>query len=222
MLPIDPLTISSLLVLASSSLSCEMPKLTEINVRPYAKELKYDYTQNMAQMQGYSTDTIDPYSFHGMTKTQGLMKGAIKLKQEVKLDYKHFPQQGAVCLWYDEINIDIEIDPTIVIAQEVRADKCTHEAVLEHEMKHVNEDRRVVSEYAQVIGQKIYEALKARGFKSGIIRADYAQSMAERMQKVIYQTVEHEYKRLELDRSERQRKIDNLEEYERVSALCPK
>ena len=217
----DPIITGSLLILAGAKPQCEMPKLTEINVRPFAQELKYDYSQGMDQLQGQASGTIDPYSFHGVTRTQGLMKGAITLKQEVKLDYQTFPRYGAACIWYDEINIDIEIDPTIVIAKEVYKDRCMYHAVLEHEMKHVNEDRRVVSEYAQIIAQKVYKALKERGFKSGIVKAEHAQEIATRMQTVVYQTVEHEYKKLELDRAERQRAIDNIQEYERVSAECP-
>jgi hypothetical protein len=45
--------------------------------------------------------------------------------------------------------------------------------------------------------------------------------MAERMSKLVNQIVETEYKRLDLDRMEAQRAVDNLEEYERLSKMCP-
>ena len=223
MLGLDPLTIGSLYVLAASSKTlCKMPKPTEINVTPSTQEVKFDYSKTLAQLQGQHVDTINPYDFTGIAETQGFMSGRIKFQPEVKLNYKHYPLYGAVCIWYESIDVKFEIDPSITIAKEIYEDRCMRKAVKDHEMKHVMADRKVVNKYSKIMGKKIYDGLKQRGFMAGPVKAEYAKQIAERMQDTVFQIVTHEYKKMDLERQDMQQAIDSLEEYERVNSQCPK
>ncbi len=200
---------------------CTSVEQAKINIRPSTKPIKYNFTRSIADMQGTKSDTINPYSYHAVTRTKGLMEGSIALRQEIKLGSETKPRYGGVCVWYKEINVDFEIDPTIHIAREVHADKCMGRAVMDHELQHVKIDREIVNEYSKIIGQKIYDGLKQRGFVTFVPLKDI-KNAGKRMQQTVHQIVEHEYKRLELDRIERQRGHDTLEEYKRVSNQCPK
>lgn len=220
---LDPLTFGSVLVLAGglSDSMCRMPGRTEINVIPKSLDVQYDYTQSLDDIQGAATGTISPHSFEGLSLTQGFMKGAIRISQKVNLDYQTFPGHRAVCLWYDAIDITIEINPTIVIAKEVAEDRCMKRAVLRHEMKHVKVDREIINKYARTIGKTLYKELKDRGFKSGFVSPEHVQDMADRMQTTVYKLVEHEYKKMEIERVEEQRDIDSLHEYKQIADRCP-
>jgi hypothetical protein len=219
----DPLTAAaSLLIYASSAQAlCAPPAPARINVTPKTQDIKWDYSKSLVDLQGLEMDTINPYGFDGQTMTKGYMKGAIKLMPRVKIGYKTLPNYGAACLWYESISITMEIDPTIVIPKEVRNDPCMNKAVSDHEMKHIMVDRKIVNKYSKTMGQKVYDALKQRGFSAGPVPAKQAQSIANQMQKVVHQIVEQEYKRMDLDRMDLQRAVDNIDEYKRVSALCP-
>lgn len=218
----DPLSAASLLVLAASPAKiCEVPKPTEITVIPSSQEVTYDYSQTLADLQGTATDTIDPHSFNGISVTQGYMKGGIRLKPRVTFGNKYVSAYKAYCVWYDTITIELEIDPSIVIAKEVRDDLCMRKAVKEHELKHVTVDRKIVNKYAQSIGEAVYSELSQRGFAGGPVKADMAQQLVDRMSKTVYQIVEHQYKKMDIERLEAQRAVDNLEEYKSVAAECP-
>lgn len=221
----DPVTVGSLLILAASSPQqqnpCAAPKPTEINVIPSARETKWDYSNTLAQVQGAVMDTVNPYGFTGTTITEGYMKGSIKLEPKVKLNYKSLPRYNAVCLWYERIDINIELDPTIVIPKEVYKDRCMRKAVSEHELKHVGIDRKIVNKYSKIMGRKVYEEIGKRGFSAGPLPAEQAQAAADQMQRVVFQIVEQEYKRMDLERTDLQRGLDSLEEYDRVSGQCP-
>lgn len=222
MIGFDPLTAASLLILAAGNPSvCPEPPMTKINVLPRTKDVKYNFESSMAELQAQEVDTIDPYGFHDVTMTQGFMQGQIKMTPKVKVDYEFISGNKAACLWYKTIDIEIEIDPTIVLAKEIAKDKCMKSAVLEHEMKHVKVDRQIVNKYAQIMGKKVYDALVERGFKVGPIQQEYAQETMNKMHKVVYQIVEHEYQKMAIERTELQRAVDNLKEYESVNALCP-
>lgn len=220
---IDPLTIGSLMVLASGGaggLKCDMPKPTEINVVPKSLDVRYDYSQSLSQIQRQNTDTISPYGFGEFSVGHGYALSGVKVSKKAILGIMKYPTQGAVCAWYDTIDIVLEIDPTIVIAKEVRADSCKYRAVLEHELKHIKVTRLMANKYAKIIGQKLYEELSLRGFKSQIVAAPYLEGLKTRMQETVFQIVDHEVRKMELELIDLQRDVDSREEYERVSAKC--
>lgn len=209
---------------AQQEITCEMPNPVEINVVPKTKDVKFDFTQTLAKIQGNQVDTINPYGFHESTQTQGFMKGAIAIRPSIKLGGEEFrsAQGNGICLWYEVIQLNIEIDPEIVIAKEVYDDPCMRKAVLDHEMKHVYADREIVNKYASVMGKRVYEALKQRGFTVGPIPASSQKSVTNRMHETVMQVIKKEQRRMELDREDLQGEIDSIEEYNRVSALCEK
>ncbi len=223
MFGIDPLTVSTLLVLAAGGRALECPdrEPTKINMVPKTADVEYDPSQTLAEIQEYSMDTVDPYGFHGQTITQAFMKGSIGLEHNIKFGQAQMSKYNAACVWYDTITVELKIDPTIVIAKEIYNDRCMRKAVLEHELKHVRVDREIVNKYAKIMGKKLYVALKSRGFSAGPFPAEQSQDVAEKMQRVVHQILDLEYQKLGIERMERQRDVDSLGEYNRVDELCP-
>ena len=221
MLGIDPLTLTSLLVLAGNTLSCPSREATKINIVPQTTKVKYDYKQSLKQIQKYSTDTVDPYGFHGTTVTQGFMSGQIGMEHKISFGQSINKKRGYACIWYKDITVNIKIDPKIVIASELYKDKCMRKAILGHELLHVRVDREIVNKYAKTMGNKLLKGLKSRGFSAGPIRIDRVNEVSRKMQKVVGQILKLEYQKLGIERQERQRDVDSLEEYESVDDKCP-
>ena len=219
---IEPLTVLSLLTLASAEPSavCRMPKPTQINVIPSSKELVIDTSQTREEIQKYDIDTVNPYGFGAHTHTNGFMRGRIGMQPRVEIDYKYVLGNRALCIWYDRIDLNIEITPEIVIAKEVAEDPCEYKAVKEHEMKHVSVDRKIVNKYAKTMGAKVHEGLKSRGFMVGPVSASVGQGVIDRMQQTVGELIKLEYKKMEIERAEKQQAVDTLEEYERVANVC--
>ena len=222
MFPFDPVTVGSALILASASPKiCQIPKPAEINVVPSTKPLEIDTSRTLAEIAAQNIDTINPYGYNSVTHTNGFMQGGIAMRSTVHLDYKQAPQRNAFCIWYDKVTIHIEITPKIVIAKEVAADKCMYNAVLTHEKKHVNVDRKIANKYAKAMGRVVFDGLKQRGFIAGPIPPENTQEISERMKKTVSQLIQLEYKKMEVEREEAQQAVDSLEEYEYVQSRCP-
>lgn len=218
----DPVTAASLLVLASAQpQACPQPPPVAINVTPKTDGIDYDYKQSMTTIQSVKTDTPDPYGIHSASVTQGFMEGQISFKRSAELDHKIINRQGDVCLWYKNIDITIEIDPKIVIAREIQKDRCMAAAVMAHEKKHINVDRKVVNEAAKNIGDKIYAAIKAQNFVVGPVPYDQAEAQATAMLAEIAAIADAEFKAMGAKRNADQSAVDTREEYDRVSAMCP-
>ncbi|NCT40953.1 MAG: hypothetical protein GW778_04750 [Alphaproteobacteria bacterium] len=219
---LEPIAALGLLTLASSNPStiCKMPGPAQIRVMPKTAPVKYDLTQTREQLQAYTIDTVSPYGFDTNSHTDGFMRGRIGMRPIVKLNYEYVYNNKAVCIWYENVELRIEIDPEIVIAKEVAEDPCQFKAVKEHELKHVMVDRKIVNKYAKTMGKKVHDGLKSRGFLVGPVPAKDAQNVINRMQQTVGQLVELEYKKMNIERAELQQGVDSLEEYQRVSAIC--
>ena len=220
MFGIDPITLSSLLILAGN-VTCPVHEPTKINIIPRTEKVKYDSRQSLKQIQNYTTDTVDPYSFHGTTITQAFMRGRVVMEHKIKFEQVTNAKAGYGCMWYKDITVEIKIDPTIVIAKEIYADRCMRKSVLTHELKHVKVDRLIVNKYARLIGNKLLKELKSRGFTAGPMRIDQMQKVSAKMSHVVGQILKLEYQKLGIDRQELQRDVDNLEEYKSVDNQCP-
>lgn len=217
---LDPLIAPSLLILAAGA-ACPMPPATAINVVPVSDPIIYDYSKGLRELQHEHVDTINPYDFGSDVRTQGLMSGSLQIAPEIKIGYQVMRGANAACLWYDSVNISLKLAPTIKLGREVYHDPCMKRAVLEHEMKHVAVDRAIVNKYSRSMGQRIYAALQERGFSTGPVAGAQAEALAAQMQQTVFQLIEHEFKKLELERAEAQQAVDTRQEYDRVSALCP-
>lgn len=205
----------------AQQLQCQIPKASEIKVVPRAVKLVLDKSRSLRQIQTQQMGTINPYGFDQKTHTNAYAANEIRMSAQVKLGGQEWPSLKASCLWYDVVEINIDFKPKIVVAKEVYRDKCMRQAVMEHEMKHVKVDRALVNKYAQSMGQKVYDGLAQRGFSVGPIRTEEAKGVAQRMQETISQLLDLETKKFEIERAESQQAVDSLEEYQRVSGLCP-
>lgn len=223
MLGIDLLTAGALLTLVGNTIEikCDMAPTTKINVIPTTEPIKYDMSRSVTQIQGGKSGTVNPHSFGGVSVTQGFMEGSISMRPTVKMGYATYKKLNLGCVWYEQIDIKMNITPRIVIGKEVAADKCMKPAVLEHELKHVKVDRQVVNKYSAIMGKKVHDEIAKRGFVAGPIPVEQMQSTVARMQETVGQIVELEYRKMDIERTELQRGVDSLEEYNRVQATCP-
>ena len=210
-----------MLILAGTTVTCPVQEPTKINIVPRTAKVKYDYRQSLKKIQNYSLDTVDPYGFHGQTITQGFMKGQIELRHKIQFGQVKSPRFGYGCVWYKEITVEIDISPTIVIAKELYRDTCMRKAILGHELKHVRVDREMVNKYAKSMGNKLMKALKSRGFSAGPFDVERMPEITRKMQTVVKQILELEYKKMGIERQERQGDVDSLEEYNEVDDKCP-
>jgi hypothetical protein len=224
MIFIDPLLLTSaaLLAQASAGALCDQPAPTRINIVPKIKEIQYDYLQSMTDIQSAVDNAHSPYDMHDATITQGFANGIISVEQKLDLAQEPINNGREACLSYRAITITIEMSPKITIAREVRSDKCMHNAVLEHEKKHVKVDRQMVDLMAQSIGKTLYAALQEKGFVYGPVSSKQeAEDIYKDMASVVNGVLEDEYQKMAELRQAEQAKIDTRQEYESVAAQCP-
>ncbi|MCF8496659.1 MAG: hypothetical protein K9G62_08350 [Alphaproteobacteria bacterium] len=222
MFGLNALAAGGLLILAGTGGElCDHSKPPPIHVEALSRDISYDYRKNLRDLQGQIPNAVNPHAFGGSSVTQGFMKGALKITQKISLAQRTDPVRGIACVWYDRIDVTLEIDPSIVIAREVAADPCMKKAVEDHEMNHIQVDREVADRFARSVGKELSRVLEKRGFASGVIEAARLPDESARMQRLAAEIVKRESDAMEAERLDKQRKLDSREEYKRVAAQCP-
>lgn len=200
---------------------CKAKRPAKIKINPVTKKLRYDFSKPLSAMQVKADNNHNPYGAHAKTVTQGFMMGDIRMVPTVKISGFENSRTGATCLWYDEIKIDVEINPSIHIGKEIYNDPCLRQSVLDHEHKHVIVDRKVVNQFSKNIGYRLKRELQQEGSSIGFFPRSQKSAMIDRMQQMVQTSAREEFEKLNTIRRDAQSKIDTREEYERVAAQCP-
>lgn len=190
-----------------------------IDIVPRTDAIQYDFTKSEAELNSFKIDTVNPYGENVIVDVGGLMAGGIELKHSAKVGYVSNPNNGLACLWFDSLTVDIGISPTIYVAREYNKGTCMHNAILEHEMKHIEVDRQIVNKYANVIGYKLNDFLSQNSVY-GPFPDSQIHTMQQQMTNQISDIIRNSTDIMKQDRAAAQQAIDSREEYDRVSGLC--
>lgn len=200
-------------------MGCDARPPPEIQVNLSFGHVKYDLSKSYADLERFDITTISPYAAHEHTKVAGLTGGRIKIESDLNIAWSSSPFFDRSCFWYEDIQVNIDLDSTIYIAREHRKGSCNYTEVKNHEWKHVNTDRELLKKY-----QPIFEtaALNAAG-KLGVIGPlpqDQGHKIRKDMAGLIESTLERVADQLNRERRKRQQAIDSREEYDRLSRAC--
>lgn len=199
--------------------TCPSKPRGKVNIIWSSDAVKYNFSKSQHEMDRMEIDTENPYDRSVKTHVGGLMSGGIGLKSEINVATLTYPRSKVTCQWVGSMDIEIAIDPTIYIAREHKKGSCKHNAILEHEMKHVHVDREIVKKYAPAIKAFMERAMVRVGMvgpkpeNRASLFQDKIVDFMDGQLKIISQKMYDE-------RRVKQQAIDSLEEYERVSNLC--
>lgn len=199
---------------------CKTDRAPVIEVLPRQSKLKVFNHKSRNLLKQKEIGTRSPYSHHTETRVGGLMAGNLQTETRMSFGGLSIEELNLRCLWFDQVTVNLNLDPEIYIASEYRPGSCEYNAILEHEKKHLRVDQEIVNEYAQRIGSTLSALLRYRGNETGWLKGPQIAATQDRMQQSVQAALDNVMSALENDRKARQQNIDSLEEYERVSAQC--
>ena len=198
--------------------TCSVPKAPTIQVLPKTKDIAYDYSQTTQQLTARRTTSPGPYGSNIDTATGGLRADQISTSSNIKMGTMVYQSQNAGCIWYDEVTVNINLNPVIYVAKEYQKEPCKG-AILKHELRHVEVDRFVVNKYAQQIGAAIQNTVNKAG-AVGPFPASDMNRQQDQLIKHIQAAIKSQEHLLDQEMRTLQSQVDSLEEYERISKIC--
>lgn len=218
MFGIDLTTIGGLLILAANTVQCTVPQAPNIVINPTTAPIQYEFSLSSEQLGRFQSDTVNPYAPGVDTATGGLRHDRPRIKTDVKWGTLSYPNQQVSCLWYESINVSIELSPKIYVAKEHSQPACRN-AIIEHEKRHVLVDREIINQYAQGIGQAVKAAVDGIG-AMGPYNYHELDKVREQLVGHVRTAVDSQKFLLYQEMSRRQGEVDSLAEYERVNKIC--
>lgn len=206
--------------LAQADIKCQAKKTPEISVVASDTQVTYDHTKTQEELDNFEIDTVSPYAKSVRTHVGGLMSGEVSVAQNLRIMQETFPSLNAGCLYLDKLTVKIHINPTIYIARNYPKNGCMYAAVMEHEKKHIKVDRMIVNKYTRIIIQGLDTAFKKIGYTQGPFTTGELGPAQEQTQKFIQSLLKQYSDQMSDERQVLQQKVDSLQEYERVQALC--
>lgn len=200
---------------------CRSVQAPQIHIETSTDNVSYDFSKSEKDLNGFSIDTVNPYSDNVITDVGGLMRGGITVSQSMRYGTLTNTRTHEICYWYTNIDITLHINPTIYIASEFPQGSCKHNAIMQHEQQHVMIDRQIVNKYAQSIGQVVKAEVQRQQVYGPVSlgrQAEVEAFLKSNMQKIVSQHTDV----MNQERKQRQQAFDSLQEYERVNRLCKK
>lgn len=197
--------------------ACKVPRAPQVVVTPVTKPVVYDFSRTVAELSAMKSDTVNPYGPGADTATGGLRFNETELRVSVRVGYEQRLPRG-VCMWYDTVEVQVELAPRVYVAKEFGRGAC-HKEILAHEQRHVRVDREIINRYVQSMGDLVRQIVNASG-AAGPFPQSEIPARQDRMVALIRDGILSQKAELEAYIRKRQAEVDTLEEYERVSAIC--
>lgn len=206
-------------VTASAASWCRATSLPKVTVNADTDNITWDFSKSEKTLNTLDIDTVNPYGNTVITDVGGLMHGGIKISESMQFNSLVNKTEGLVCMFYDNVTVDLHIQPTIYIANENPPGSCKHNAIKQHELKHIETDRNIVNKYSLLIGRAIEAEIKRQNIY-GPYPENQTQAVQEMMRGRMDAILQTYNNSITSERRTLQQRIDSLQEYERVNHLC--
>ena len=200
--------------------ACAPGPQPEINITASESEPRFDYWLTQSQLEKFRGNAEVPASAIYDLTVNAMSVGKLQVTHDVKFTTQTMPDKQ-MCIQVAQVDIHIHLDPAIYIAKELRSEACEYKEYLLHEMKHVEEDRRIIGDYKAIITRNMNFAFPAiADYSVGPVPASIKKDAQEKLSGNITGTLQATVDSMMRERQERQRAIDNTGEYMRLARAC--
>lgn len=196
---------------------CTPPRTPMVQVGLIAPTPTADFSKTMKQLEGFRIDTKNPYGAHVDTHVGGLTSGTVKVEQTMAVGGVRHGDES--CVWPTRVTVTLRLEQRVYVARDYPPNTCMHNAVWNHEHKHVRVDREIINQYRPVY-ERAVRAYLAKNPLIGPISKGQEKAAQSRVMAGLRQAISVVTKKMEADRGARQQAVDTRAEYDRVSALC--
>ena len=207
-------------MITSAHAACAPGPQPAINITVSETEPRFDYKLTQTQLAKFKGNADIPASAIYDLNVNAMSVGKLHVTHDIKF-IKQVMQNKQACVQAGQIDIHIHLDPAIYIANELQSASCAHKEYLLHEMKHVEEDRRMILDYKAIILRNMEFAFPdAVDYSIGPVSAKSTKAAEEKLSAHIKGALQATIDSMMRERGDRQRGIDNTGEYQRLARAC--
>lgn len=210
--------IAPLLLASAIASGCPSLPPPRVAVRTNSREVVSDFSLGIGDLNRLSA-SVDSVSAIHTSGVGGLTVGSFRVTWATRPRTIQIEGSALSCIWVQSVDVTVDVVPTVYVAREFPAGTCAHRVIWEHELKHVEVDRRVANEELPRLRRDIGRALLNLGALGPLAEADL-QAAIIRVVAHVDQAVSTRVAALNEVRRRRQQAIDSPREYDRIAGSC--
>lgn len=195
---------------------CKMDKPIDVRILPSMSQLKYDYSKSFVDLSRMRISSENPYGSKAITHTFGIANGQFNIEHQAQFQVLTNPNTGETCMWYDFVEVNLKMHPTIFIAKEYKKGGCHFKEVMAHERQHIAVDKQITNEYSQILARALMNEVSKTPLY-GPFPSSQKAATQKKMEKRLQDIVSKHNDAMMADRSQRQAKIDSKTNYDAIS-----
>lgn len=195
---------------------CQMNKAVDVRILPTMANIQYDYSKSFTDLTRMRVGSKNPYGSKAITHTFGIANGQFRIEHQAKFQVVTNPNNGQSCMWYDSVEVNIKMNPTILVAKEYKKGGCHFKEVMAHELQHIAVDKQVVNEYAQTLARALMNEVSKKPLYGPFPTGDKSRIKAT-MESTLKNIVSNSNGAMMADRDRRQAGVDSKENYDAIS-----
>jgi hypothetical protein len=153
--------------------------------------------------------------------TGGLTQSNISIEPDVENHILVNSTQNSSCAYIEKVRLNVVLAPVVWVANNFPEGSCMYNAVRDHELKHVHADQTVLTQHIGRIRAALTDVTEGRAF-FGPGTPDAVKASVATFFDQLKSTLARETQSFAEDDMKAQRAIDTMQEYQRISHLCPK
>lgn len=199
----------------AQSLACPRVDQPQVRVTRQQAALVYDFSRTTEQLTRFPGRAPGPAGQSG-GRVLGLAHARYGERSQIRAVFQ--PQRdGSVCGAATVIDIAFGMEERrVYVASELPGGSCIHREVRQHEMKHVDVDDRLLTEFIPMVERRVQAAAARTGTVRGRSQQQAMTAIRQPIEAVLRQILT-EFTR---ERERRQAQVDTAEEYRRVTTSC--
>lgn len=200
--------------------SCPIIDKPQIVFSKSSGEPRFDFSLKQSQLENFSGNADIPLASVYDLTINAMHTGKMVMKHNIGFVVDK-ADDGQACVRIVSVDVAFHVDPVIYMAQELRTEACEYKEYLLHEMKHIEEDLRLMEDYGVLIRRNIDFALSgASDFSIGPLPPSLVKDAKEELSYNIAGVLKATFDSMMRERPFRQREIDSTGEYMRLTLAC--
>ncbi|QQG35995.1 MAG: hypothetical protein HYS17_10915 [Micavibrio aeruginosavorus] len=200
--------------------ACAPGEAPAIEIVVSEDEPRFDYKFSREELGRFpGNNGIPMLAIYDIT-VNALSAGRMRVRHSLSFRRTMSPDKQ-VCVYISGIEVAIHIEPVIYMAKELKTLPCEYKQYLEHEMKHIEADRRLVEDYRDIIRRNAGFAFpQPADFAVGPVPASLRKEAEEELTYNVTGVLRSTIDSMMRERSFRQREIDSVGEYNSLTLAC--
>lgn len=195
---------------------CVILYSAKVLVNPSTTDVVYNYSKSKDELSKISARQYKSVNTRYVNRYSG---SSSKVNIDIGTKFTGFLYDNKdVCMWVDTVTVNLVISPTVFIAKDYPPGSCTFNAIMDQEKKHNINERKMVNNHAQSLGDALQRELIKQSAQGPLTPEARKQKEKESKAQLvaIVQTQMAQFsekmKQIEID--------ERLADPDRITALC--